>query len=95
MTLEKIILLAVVLILFIIFVILFIKFDWFKKIVYKMILAAESAIKESGQGEKKKELVVTWVYERIPPFLKWLISKAYLSDLIDKIILEINKQIKK
>lgn len=94
MTVKEIIIGIVILVLIIVFFFLFFKFGWFKKLVYKMILAAESAIKESGQGEQKKQLVIDWVYERIPPVLKWIISKQYLGDLIDKIISEINKQIK-
>ena len=95
MGIEKILLIVGVIILLVIFIILFIRFDWFKKLVYKMVLAAEAAIKQSGQGAQKKQLVIDWVYDRIPPVLKWLLSKAVIGDLIDKIIAEINKQIKK
>ena len=48
-----------------------------------MVLAAEAAIKQSGQGAQKKQLVIDWVYDRIPPVLKWLLSKAVIGDLID------------
>lgn len=75
-------------------IILFVKFGWFRKLVYGLVTKAEIVIDGSGLGEKKKEEVTNWIYEKLPKEIKWLITPKYISKAIDKAVAYMNKFLK-
>lgn len=74
--------------------ILFVKYGWFRKLVYNLVVKAEVLIKESGQGQVKKAMVVDWIHEKLPNALKPFISKELISQTIDKAVEKMNKYLK-
>lgn len=75
--------------------ILFIKYGWFRKLVYKLVVKAEVLIKEHKQGQMKKEMVINWIYEKLPSAFRLFITKDVISQAIDKSVDKMNKFLKK
>lgn len=91
---QIIAIIAVAVIVLIIGAILFIKYGWFRKLVYNLVVKAEVLVKENKQGQAKKEMVVEWVYEKLPSTFQLFITKDVISKAIDKSVEKMNKFLK-
>lgn len=75
-------------------VVLYVKFRWFRKFLYELVLRAEEKIIGSKKGVEKKNLVIALFYDKIPPFFKFLISEEKVSKLIDDLVQKMNELLK-
>ena len=85
---------SAIIVAFIIGAILFIKYGWFRKLVYKLVVKAEVLIKENKQGQVKKEMVIEWIHEKLPTTFQLFITKDAISKAIDKAVAKMNKFLK-
>lgn len=91
---QIIAIISAVLVVLIISAILFIKYGWFRKLVYKLVVKAEVLIKENKQGQMKKEMVIDWIHEKLPSTFQLFITKDVISKAIDKSVKKMNKFLK-
>ena len=91
---QMIAIVSAIVVALIIGVILFIKYGWFRKLIYKLVVKAEVLVKENKQGQVKKEMVVNWVHEKLPATFQLFITKDTISKAIDKAVEKMNKFLK-
>ena len=61
-----------------------------KEMLFYLVVKAEQEL-GSGVGELKYASVVTWIYERLPPIAKLVISPKYIDKLIEEAVLRMKK----
>lgn len=65
-----------------------------KMIITQLVIKAEFAY-QSKEGQLKKQWVIQEIYKEIPFYLKWLISKETISNMIEFIVSMLQKVFKK
>lgn len=58
-----------------------------KQMLFYLVLIAEEQF-GSGTGDLKYAAVVTWIYERLPPVVKFFLTSAQLDRLIEAAVAE-------
>lgn len=53
-----------------------------REIAFYLVVKAEREFGK-GTGELKYAFVITWLYEKLPPLLKWLFTEKELDEIIE------------
>ena len=67
--------------------------SWLTNIIYYLVIEAEGKYK-SKEGQEKLSYVVAKVKEKLPSYLRWIVSEKLIKSFIENILANLQKQFK-
>ncbi len=64
-----------------------------KQVILGLVIKAEKYL-GSGTGELKKATVVSWIYSKVPPGLRWMFTEKDLSNIIEWAVVVLKDSLK-
>ena len=71
------------------------KFKQFRKIVLEFVIKAENDIKGTKKGQERFKYVINVIHSYIPVQLKWYFTVERLTNIIEKCVIKMKKQLNK
>ena len=90
---PELIIIALAILSFIAYIFYMCKKEGLRKVALKAILEAEKMY-YSTTGKERLQIAINYVYEYIPAYIKVILPKSILEDLLQKFIQEIFNQVK-
>lgn len=66
----------------------------FRKLVYRLVVEAENAIKGTKKGQERFDYVLEVAYEHIPEGLQWFLTKERIGDIIEWAVAKMKDKLK-